>query len=525
MGRELSDEEVAALGLEVPAPRGGARELSDEEAAQLGLEQPQKPSLPKTSAGGAFARGLANTYGTGDLIGAGLQALGEGGRAILSGEKGLLEYNPEVLATLKSAYRGNKRLTNADAEQHPIASIGGSVTGGVLAGPTLSAGGGLLRTMGTSAGFGALGRAASSDSETVGGRLLDAGVGGVAGAVGGGVGYGVAKAASPLLRYLSGKLKNVGINQGRRVLLSGADSLSDREMVPAEVVQEAFESGAIRPLGTTQEAFETLTKKSAEQRELYNQTMEELAKRGVRGPDAELLAQRLVAEGEALAPNTMNDALPAEYVARAEQVLRKQQLGSDGTSKSLGLHQAENIKRSLQDEARYGKREETSLNEVRRRIASMVRQANEDAIDEAGKAAGRGSEVEKLAGDFVPVKRRLGRLIGAEEAAERGATRASQRSSGYAPGKIELTTMAATGDPTALLAGPAQGFIKNRLTSLAASGAYSGSKGAARLAELIGAMPGGTAAGGGAAASRSLLDLLDDEEVEREEALRALRRR
>lgn len=452
------------------------------------------PNLPATTAGGAFTRGVANTYGTGDLIGAGMQTLGEGLRSIASGESPLLGYdanrNQQLLNTFKSAYRGNRRLSNADAEQHLLPSIGGSVFGGVLAGPALSAGGGVLRTMAAGGGFGALGRAASSDSESLGGRMLDAGIGAVTGVGGSALGYGLGKMATPALRYLGGKLKDIGLAQGRRVLNGGADlSSATKRPVSDEAVEEALRSRAIVPMGTTQGTagrLETLTSKRSEH---YNQLLKELQARGVPGAKASEVVDTLIERAAQEELTTSADKSVPRAFVREAQNLENLALGEE----NLPLLRAEEIKRKLQTAARneYSRLTGSSeMGDAKVEIARVLREANEAAVERAGKAAPANDPVKELAASFRPVKAELGRTLQANEAAMKGASKAASRNALGLPERMAIISSFASGGPSAALgAAGGAGLLRsllNRGSSTVASSAYWGGRAANPLAALLG---------------------------------------
>jgi hypothetical protein len=83
-------------------------------------------------------------------------------------------------------------------------------------------------------------------------------------------------------------------------------------------------------------------------------------------------------------PPLVPDAIPAAPPAQptVPVMYRKPVLGPQ--SPNLGLGQAERIKRALQADARYGRIEDTPVNEAKKEIASTYRQAIEDTIQQAG---------------------------------------------------------------------------------------------------------------------------------------------
>jgi hypothetical protein len=135
----------------------------------------------------------------------------------------------------------------------------------------------------------------------------------------------------------------------------------------------------------------------------------------------------LPADAGGAAPEVRYDAPP---VAPPAKPLKKPIQGP--TIESLPLAQAERIKRQLQKDAKYDKIQATGLDEAKQEVASMYREAIEQAVDEAGAAASPGSEVANLAERFVPTKRQLAATIEARDAAERGAGAAAHRVGGAA---------------------------------------------------------------------------------------------
>lgn len=224
--------------------------------------------------------------------------------------------------------------------------------------------------------------------------------------------------AAPVLRRA---MDRIGVNQGRRALLGGADSLSSREPTSAEAVREAIDSGGILPFGTTGGTHGRLDKLAAQQGKGYSAIVEELERQGVKGPVAGEVAEELAGRGALLEPRTLDPALPREFERFAGRVMSKADSGE-----RMALTQSEDLKRSAQNMAQYNRLGSKPLNDTRKEIASVIRQANEDAIDAAGRA-NPGTEIEQLAEGFVPVKQRLGNLIEARDAAERGNQRAGQR--------------------------------------------------------------------------------------------------
>jgi hypothetical protein len=277
---------------------------------------------------------------------------------------------------------------------------------------------------------------------------------------------GALSAAAEGARPLAGALRNLAINQGRRVLTNGADSLSTRAPIREAAVNEALSSGAIRPFSTTAATLERLQGLTEEQAARYSKIVADLEAQGVRGPEVRSLADSLFQRYEQGLPNTgASKAVPEVFLNEAINVENVA-----GGQPRLGLTQAEEIKRALQRQAKFGRFDETPLNEARREAASIVRQANEEAI---AQQAGSGTPAGGLAEQFVPVKQRLGNLIEAETAAERGAARGAQRGHFGIKEAMHAAAATAAGHPGAApLMALGSNFLRNRGTSAAAAYAY-----------------------------------------------------
>jgi hypothetical protein len=455
----------------------------------------------------AFLRGGGQgaTFGFGDEWGGVIPAIAQ---AITHGETDK-DGHPLSAADVYREYRDETRAKNAAAEKaHGGYYLGGNVAGGLLTAPLLPGGAAAKGALGaakaatlgsalrTGAALGAVSGLGASNADLTtgdGGQYLraagDTALGTVAGTAFGGAGYAGAKYAPVLLRLARQKLENAAVASGRRVLLAGADSLSKREPVAADAVLESIRSGAILPGGTTKGAFNRLEKLTDHYGETYNAILSELESRGVTGPNARELADQLLARAKQIEPGELNDALVNESRKTAEKVLDKAEIAEvEGIAPTarLGLKQAEAMKRGLQRDAKYGRIEETGLNQEKRAVASILRQANEKAIADAAEKAGPNSELADIADMFVPVKAKLGNLIEAETAAQRGAARASQRGHFGLPDFLMGAAGLSHGSPMeALGLGLATNLLRNRGPSTAASTAYWGSVAAKKLAQTL----------------------------------------
>lgn len=375
----------------------------------------------------------------------------------------------EDYRTMRSA-RGAR--TEEGERENPITAGAGKVAGttlGILAPlPGFKVGGGVKGALASGAIngglYGGLGGATGSEELAQGdvaGALKKGaeglGLGAVLGAPLGAAGYGAQRYGADLLRRLA-------LSSGRKVLTNGADSLSQRNAIPEDAVQAALDT-AIKPFRTTEGVKEGLTEALEAKGEEYRSLVAELQSRGVQGPEARQVADRMLARGAALEPNEMNEAIPELYLKKAIQIEGKPPAGQA----NLGLQQALDLTRSMQRQAKYGRFEDTPVNEALKDIASIGRKSIEDQVAASAAAPGAAPEMKALASRFEPIKRQVGNLAEAEKAATRGAARGAQR--GHV-GPTELAIAAgelAHGSPGAAL-GAAGGLrlLRERLPSTTA---------------------------------------------------------
>ncbi len=382
-----------------------------------------------------------------------------------------------------------RREASAAKEAHPWDYGGGQVLGGAALAAV--APGGSARTIAQMARTGAVigGINALGDSRAdlshgdVRGTIQDVAEGAGAGGLLAGAGGAVMRVAPAVARYVSGRMRDYAVTQGRRVLLNGSDQLVRKAATSAPAVEEAIRSGGIVPFGTNGGAVTRLGRITEDVGDAYGSTLDELATHGVQGADVAQTAGTLRNEGLRAGYNTSTDAVQGAY-NDAASMLESRALAPGNAPGRLGLRQTENIKRSLQQKVPYGHLNANELNDAREQIASMVRQANEDAVEQAGQAAGRGSDVANLAETFVPQKQRLGRLIEARNAAERGAAAGAKRTgSGLMPdAHTAAEVLGGSISPVGMLAKPGVAILKGRLPSTLATGAYAGSRIAGALA-------------------------------------------
>lgn len=441
------------------------------------------------------------------------------------------------------AGRDTEREVLRGAETHyPKTAFASRLAGDVLSDAALKAlgvpgVGGRAYNIATGALSGLLGSEAEMTPDkatelSVAQGLAQAGLGGYMGKYATDAGAMAARIAPQTLRLLRTFLESGAVSMGRRTLLAGADSLAGNVPVPDAAVREALASGAILPGGTTQGAFKRLEESAKEYGDFYGSILDQLEAAGVRGPVAEQLAKTIAARGDELAPTAgvANPAVTKAYddvAGRLEQAARTPEAleaaararaalqgidipsGPPGPG-TMGLRQAEEVKRGLQEQAYYGKIEDTPVNEAKKEIASIVRQANEDAVDAAVAAAPQGPSgdaLRALGESFQPAKQRLGNILEARGAAKRGAAAADKRSMFGLPDYIAAAGAlggggAASGD-TGLGLGAGAGtllltnLLRRRGPSTVASAAYG-------LSRAAGA--GARAAANEPAATRALLE-------------------
>lgn len=410
--------------------------------------------------------------------------------------------------------------------------------------------GGRAYNVGTGMASGLLGSEAELTPDKVTGgdaasAALSTVLGGAAGDLGTTVGDLTSRITPAALRWARGWLERRGLNMGRRVLMAGSDTLVRNEPVSDDAVREALASGAIVPGGTTQGAFKRLEGLAAERGAVYASILEELEKLGVKGPDAQALADRLLKEaGDSFATSGSDKSVANILKSEAENVKR---LARGATldipnptgpmRETLPLSQAELLKRDLQDKARYGLQTnaETVKNEARKQAAAALREGIEGQVDKAAMSAAPGSDLDAMTGAFMPVKERLARTLAAREAAEKGAAAAEKRakfgltdylalSSGAGSGMLGTggdLGMGVLGGAGVLLG---HRMLRNRGPSTAASTAYWLSRAAGAGANAAAGNPAGTAAVEGLVASKALQDYLglNDEERVTQARLQAL---
>lgn len=512
MEEELSADELADIEAgagEVPLSED---ELADINAAASAPQSdtpapaPQQPARPPPDPG--FLRSVGSSLMSGFYKQGSDEAAAKLGSAftdVLPGARYKLPDGTERpvadKADLYRAARDNERQVLAGASEHrPVTSFVANLAGDLGSDFVLSQ----LGIPVTSPAYQALSGAASglmgSDAELSSGKATpgsgasaaaSTALGGTLGWYAPKVGERVARALPGLMSRAREGLENLAVTQGRRVLLNGADSLAGNRPVAPEAVREALESGAIRPLGTTQGAYARLEELAEQRGGAYAAILERLQAAGVQGPQVETIARELLEMADDAARNSGADKSVANlYRAEADNVrnvapggFSMPESGLQGApASSLVLEQAERIKRDLQDKARWERLRMTGTDEAKQKVSQVYRGAIEDAIAEAGEQAPVGSEVAQLAEEFLPVKQQLSRTIGARDAAERGTAAAAKRRGISLTDYLSGLAAASTGGPAGALLGAAgNNLLRNRGTSTAASAAYGASRAAGEL--------------------------------------------
>lgn len=439
----------------------------------LGLRPPAKDPGALRSVGSKLLQGFAK-QGSDEIVGALTRAAVDPGVGWRQPDGSV-----RLLATEGDVYRAGRDserevLRGAD-ENHPWKSRIAEFAGDVISDAALGALGAPVSSRAYSTGVGALSGLMGSDADLTPDKVTagDAASAGLSTAVGGVLGRyapelarrGLDRVTPPVARALRNFFERRAMQSGRRALLSGADQLARVRPPSDDAVREAIESGGIVPFGTTRGASERLNRFAEEQGANYGALLDRLEALGVRGPEAEALIgqlERRLADQDVVAAGVANPAIPRVYADTAERLRAllpqaEQEVPTAGrafldellasgvpreaaeamsrtsaapttqTVTDLPLGLSEEIKRALQDRVRYGLIEDTPVNEARSEVASMLRRGIEDRVEEAGVNAAPNSELDALAGAFMPVKQRLSRTLGASEAANKGAAAAAKR--------------------------------------------------------------------------------------------------
>jgi hypothetical protein len=534
MAEELTREQLKAMGLDDPKDET----LSAADLSRMGLadETPPPPANPKEPVG--RLRALANAAFQGYAKGGGDELTGARLRSLVDPERGRTDYRmpdgtERQLRTSGDAYRAGRDKMRADLregeERYPWMTTAADMAGDIASDAT-------LRLMGVpgvgstpyNAAVGGLSGLLRTDADLSDGAsgedLARTGVNTGAGAVLGAVLPKAGEKVAPwAMRGLAKFLQNRAVSQGTKALLSGTDVSTLKEAPRPEAILEALrlppDGGvpAILPLGTAPGAYERLRRMASGRGAIYGELLEALERAGVQGPEAEALAKELADEAAHRMPRTgSNKAVPNLYADEAANIRDV----APGTH--LELTQAEDIKRALQEQARWGLISDTPINDAKKDVARRVRQAIEQAVEDAGQAAPPGSPIPQMADEFVPVKQRAGRTIEARDLAHIGASRSTRRRGG--PNFLAAEAMGSDNLADALIKGGGWSIISERLPSTFASGSYAGSRLADALATPAAGNALGRAGGRQLTGVDELLDLIygpQDEAAALAEALRS----
>lgn len=493
-----------------------AEKYTLEQLMQMGAQPVETPPAPPTVGGWEtyFLRGsqalpagglLADLISTA-LVEAGKRGMLPGGRDV-EGERATL--TPEAQAELEAGggqvaepegavdtyrdIRGTRRLrTAAGSEQNPGAARLGTATG-IAASiaaplPKVTVGSGRAGRIGSAAltggAYGALNGATEGEADlTMGdvpGVLRDTATGAVVGTLTGGVLGGAVEMARPL----AGALRRFATEQARRTIQGGTDVMAgSRVPLSSEAADEILTSGAVQPFSTTQATAGRIEALASERGAVYGKILEELEQQGVQGPNAKALADQIYRRYLEEYPNYVSSkAIPEIFKKVSENVDEAALPGPPGVVEGparlrLGLRQTEAIKQDLQDVAKFERLNANPSNETYRELSSTVRQANEDAILEAARAAPAGSRLRALAESFKPVKEQLARTLEARHFSRPGASKAQQRNPTNLK-DLAVGMTASGGEPLSGLALTQLASVgRNRLPSTLAAGSFNLSEG------------------------------------------------
>jgi hypothetical protein len=417
------------------------------------------------------------------------------------------------------------RLANAVHETASYLPMAGGIAGGALgagAGAPTGPGAILLSVLGAGLLGGAgkgLQRAIDSGLGYDNPTVMDVGKDAAKSAAGEALGAGGGAVAGELVgmgsKALAGPLRRLALGTTKRILRNTGGSLSAAKPLGDEAAQEVLDSGIVKTFGTSRGAAERLSQQREATGDAYGKIVKALKDKGIAGSEVEPLAEKYAAEEAAVNANTMNPAVPQTYATAAEQ-LRGKPVDAQGR---LDLVQQENLKRSLQDQARsaYKQLLPNEVGKAHEDAASMMRQAVEDEIAKQTAPMVVAPETKAIAAQFEPVKQQAGRLIEADNIAQAGMARAANRHL-ISPADIAafVGEHAHSGNPlrsagAALLMHLARTRGPSTVAVAANGMANAAEDPASRILLRLGA-------GSGSAAGPSLIDLLEQIRQERAQA-------
>jgi hypothetical protein len=383
--------------------------------------------------------------------------------------------------------RNEERASDKAArEAHPGFYAGGSLAGSAPLAALIPAstpgtlGAKMLAGIKAGAPLGAAYGFGGSEAEGAGGKILDAAAGGLLGATAGAALPALGAGAGKVLRPVAEKLSKRAVDLGRNAISGVINSLSRRKPIPEEAVKAAMDAGVIR-FGSNVEGIANRAQNWTEGlSDDYTAILKELADRGVHGPEAEKLANSVLADARTAVQNSaMGGSSGGPYAAalkEAGESIGSRALPVSGKGR-LGLMQAEEMKKGLQSRAasEYVKEGATSLaGQGRKETAARVREAIEQAVqDQSGLAP-------EAAARFEPVKESLHQALNVLGPAREGAARLARRQPIGLHEAMGLASGLATGDPIKAITNA------GILHALKTRGASAGAVTARNLSRLLG---------------------------------------
>lgn len=396
-----------------------------------------------------------------------------------------------VLDTYRSVRDTDRERLQAGAEQNPNAARGGTAAGiglsvlaplpGVTVGARGAAAGAgaargatgaarlraLARTpagsriassVATGGAYGALGGATDGEADLtrgdISGVLADTARGAVSGAAwgaGGGALAEGARAGIPWLRRLAVRNTKEAIQDHSNI---GA---ATRKPMRDESAAQMLDDNQVRAFDNVADIYDRIVPAADAEGARLGRIIGDLERSGYTGPNAQVLAQQLEAQGVRLSPNISSDKSPARVFAdEAANVRNVPRSSAEGPlvpnpgaqSPYLGLQQAENIKSSIQGRAKFQKLESNEREDALKQASRTVRQATEDALFEQAAMRdadavqsmralgyspqeiaelGAGGVGRQRVQQFLDQKARTGRYLDAAQFSTRGRSKFDQR--------------------------------------------------------------------------------------------------
>jgi hypothetical protein len=219
------------------------------------------------------------------------------------------------------------------------------------------------------------------------------------------LGMGIPAALKAAGTFLPGPLKWAGTTLAQ--LLMPGTSATAREA--------ALGSGAVRMGRTAEDVAERLAAESRGAGANITDVLTQMEAGGGRGVEVGPLHEALLARGREVAPMTTRPAVANAYPRAASRIA---DVAEEQPAYRLGLNQGEALKRSFQEGIPYGRPGAKEAVRTQKDIASMFREAQEQAVAEA---AVQNPELASLAAQYIPAKQRAGFLIEAAKAAGKAA--------------------------------------------------------------------------------------------------------